>query len=211
MLVQLGSYEVPVEIIKKNNKNIYFRFKEDGILYVTCNRFITQNQILKMIKENEKSLLRMYNQNMARQEINSRFYYLGETYDVEYDEQVKKVCIQSDTIIAKNEKMLDKWYKSECLKIFSERVNRCLENFDDIPEFDLKIRSMKTRWGVNNVTNKIITLNSELLKKDVTLIDYVIIHELCHFYEANHSARFWSQVEKRYPYYKLARKRLKVE
>ena len=70
---------------------------------------------------------------------------------------------------------------------------------------------MKTRWGVNNVTKRIITLNSELLKKDVTLIDYVIIHELCHFYEANHSNRFWMQVEKRYPYYKLARKRLREE
>ena len=38
-----------------------------------------------------------------------------------------------------------------------------------------------------------------------------LIHELCHFYEANHSKRFWLEVEKRYPYYKLARKRMRVE
>ena len=53
---------------------------------------------------------------------------------------------------------------------------------------------MTSRWGVNNVTKKIITLNTELLKKSIDLIDYVIIHELCHFYEGNHSNRFWYQV-----------------
>ena len=114
-------------------------------------------------------------------------------------------------IYAKDEKQFDNWYKKECKKIFIERINLILNNFNDIPKFSLRIRKMKTRWGVNNVTKKIITLNSELLKKDVTLIDYVIIHELCHFYEANHSKKFWIQVEKRYPYYKLARKRLRVE
>ena len=68
---------------------------------------------------------------------------------------------------------------------------------------------MKTRWGVNNRGNNTITLNSELLKKDIDLLDYVIIHELCHFYEANHSPRFWAWVSKYYPDYKLARKRLR--
>ena len=68
---------------------------------------------------------------------------------------------------------------------------------------------MSTRWGVNNVTKRTITLNTELLKKDVSLIDYVIVHELCHFYEQNHSKKFWLEVEKRYPEYKLARKILR--
>ena len=68
---------------------------------------------------------------------------------------------------------------------------------------------MKTRWGVCNVRDKIITLNTELLKRDIDLLDYVIIHEMCHFYEANHSVRFWQKVEKYYPNYKLARKRLR--
>ena len=68
---------------------------------------------------------------------------------------------------------------------------------------------MTTRWGVNNLTKKTITLNSELLKKDLDLLDYVIIHELCHFYEANHSANFWAHVAEYYPHYKEARRRLK--
>ena len=68
---------------------------------------------------------------------------------------------------------------------------------------------MKTRWGVNNNGSHTITLNSELIKKDLDLIDYVIIHELCHFYEPNHSSNFWRHVEEYYPKYKEARKRLR--
>ncbi len=211
MLLQLGSYEVPVEIERKNNKNIYFRVKEDGTLYVTCNRFVLKNDIIKMIKSNEKSLLRMYEKSMNRYEKNIGFSYLGESLTKVYNEGIKKVSIEDGMLYAKDEKMFLRWYKNECLRVFGERINECLKLFNDIPCFDLKVRAMKTRWGVNNVTKRIITLNSELLKKDVTLIDYVIIHELCHFYEANHSSRFWCQVEKRYPMYKLARKRLRVE
>lgn len=211
MFVQLGSYEVPLEIEKKKNKNVYFRVKEDGTLYVTCNRFVSQRDILKMIKDNEKSLLKMYEAAMKRFERDLFFYYLGNPYTKVFDDSVKKVYIDDDMIYAKNQKQLDKWYKDECLRVFNERIDECLKLFNDIPMFSLKIRSMKTRWGVNNVTRRIITLNSELLKKAITLIDYVIIHELCHFYEANHSSRFWKQVELRYPKYKEARKRMKVE
>ena len=81
--------------------------------------------------------------------------------------------------------------------------------FNDLPDFKLRIRKMKTRWGVCNKSSMSVTLNTELIHKDVTLIDYVIIHELCHFKYMNHSASFWKEVEKYYPYYKLARKRLK--
>ena len=112
-------------------------------------------------------------------------------------------------IYARDSKKLEQWQKKECMKIFEERVNVLLRHFSNLPLFTLKIRKMKTRWGVNNVTKRIITLNSELLRKDVDLIDYVIIHELCHFYEANHSNKFWYQVSLRYPDYKMARKRLR--
>lgn len=211
MEIQLGEYIVPLEIVKKKNKNIYFRFKENGTLYVTCHSFISEKEIRRLIKENEKSLLKMYTKFLNQKDKENYFYYLGEAYTIVYDDNVDQIIIDRDMIYVKNEKMLDKWYKSECLRIFKKRIDLLLVNFSDIPKFTLRIRKMKTRWGVNNVTKKVITLNTELLHKDITLIDYVIVHELCHFYEANHSKKFWLEVEKRYPYYKLARKRLRVE
>jgi len=211
MEIQLGNYKIPLEIIRKNNKNIYFRIKEDGILYVTANRFVSQNEILRIIKENEKSLVRMYEKVNVKIENNKQFHYLGEEYTVCYNEDVKKPMITDKMIYVKDDKMFDKWYKNECIKVFNDRIEYWMPEFLDIPEFSLKIRKMSSRWGVNNVTKRIITLNSELLKRDVSLIDYVVVHELCHFYEGNHSSRFWNQVALRYPDYKLARKRLRVE
>lgn len=209
MVIQLGMYEVPLEIIRKKNKNIYFRFNDEGILVVTCNRFVSEKELRNLIVQNEKSLLRMYEKYMKELEKAKQFYYLGKPYTLVYDEKVKEVEIKEDFIYARDSKKLEQWQKKECMKIFEERVNVLLQRFSNLPLFTLKIRKMKTRWGVNNVTKRIITLNSELLRKDVDLIDYVIIHELCHFYEANHSSKFWYQVSLRYPDYKMARKRLR--
>lgn len=197
-----------VEIVRKNNKNVYFRFK-DGILYVTCNRFVSEREILKMIKNNEDALYKMYSKVNKREEKEQVFTYLGKPTVKVFDESIKKVTVEDGYIYAKNQKQFDNWYKKECERVFSIRINNLLPYFDNIPYFSLRVRNMKTRWGVNNVTKCIITLNSELLKKDVALIDYVIVHELCHFYEANHSKRFWEQVERRYPRYKEARKILR--
>ena len=210
MEVKLGDYIIDVDIIRKNNKNVYFRFKEDTLV-VTAHRLVSEREIKRMIQENESSLLNMYLKTKKKSDNNIQFKYLGVPHVKVFDESVKYVYVDEGMIYAKNEKAFDKWYKEECERIFSERIEYCLESFSDIPRFALKIRNMKTRWGVNNVTKRIITLNSELLKKDVTLIDYVIIHELCHFYEANHSNRFWYHVGLHYPEYKLARKRLRDE
>lgn len=211
MEVQLGDYTLPLEIIRKKNKNVYFRIKEDGVLYVTCNRFVRESDILKMIKDNEASFIRMYKKMAIKKKNHEVFTYLGKPYTIVNSDDVKNVIVSDSVIYTKDQKMFDKWYKNECKRVFSERIVELIEQFRNIPPFSLRIRKMSSRWGVNNVTKKVITLNSELLKKDVSLIDYVIVHEMCHFYEGNHSDKFWYQVSLRYPDYKLARKRLRVE
>ena len=73
----------------------------------------------------------------------------------------------------------------------------------------LKVRRMKSKWGVCNVTNNIITLNLELIKFDIKYLEYVIFHELCHLVYPNHSKDFWNLVEKYVPNYKVFRKEMK--
>ena len=81
--------------------------------------------------------------------------------------------------------------------------------FDNLPKYKLKIRKMKTRWGVCNTSTHNITLNQELYRYDIKCLDYVIVHELSHLIEANHSKKFWNIVEKYYPNYKAIRKQLR--
>ena len=76
---------------------------------------------------------------------------------------------------------------------------------ENIPYPALKIRNMKTRWGVCNKKGY-ITLNSNLIKYNISEIDYVIIHELSHYVHFNHSKEFWKTVSKYYPNYKKSKK-----
>ena len=200
MQIELGGYLIDVEIEYKSNKNLYIRVNDDLKMHVTCNRLFTKNQ---------KKLLKMYESKLKEVDNNNFYYYLGDKYTIIYDESIKQPIIDSDLIFVKNEKMLDKFTKDKIISVFQERLDKCALTFDSLPKYTLRVRKMSTRWGVNNRGNNTITLNTELIKKDVTLIDYVCIHELCHFLQANHSPKFWAEVEKRYPYYKQARKMLR--
>ena len=72
----------------------------------------------------------------------------------------------------------------------------------------LRFSHANTRWGSRSSSGT-ISLNIGLMKLPEALRDYVIIHELCHFYHQDHSPLFWNCVEKYYPRYKEARKRLR--
>lgn len=209
MQIELDNNIITVEIIRKNNKNIYFRFKDDLKLYVSCNKFVSKNKIIELVNANKKSILKMYEHAKKLNEVKNDFYYLGDKYEIVYQNDVKKIYFDNNKIFTKDDKMLNDFLKGECQKIFLKRVNDLSHLFNDLPDFKVKIRSMKTRWGVCNKSNNTITLNSELIKKEITLLDYVIIHELCHFKHPNHSKAFWNEVSIYYPYYKLARKKLR--
>lgn len=205
MQVCINNKDLDIVVEYKNNKNLYIRVK-DGKLYVTCNKLVSNEQILNIIKNNIKSLTKMYEKQSKKDEEEPFHYYLGNKYTVIYDNNYKDIKIEDDIILVKNEAMLNKFYKDECLRVFSNRIEKYQKLFSNLPKFKLKVRSMKTRWGVNNQKSMSITLNSELIKKDISLIDYVVVHELCHFLEPNHSIYFWNEVKKRYPNYKEARK-----
>ena len=209
MQITIDGETVEVIIVHKQNKNIYLRFKEDQKLYATCNPFVSPRDIQKLIDENRIKITKMYRQVKKKSTEDLFFYYLGKEYTICYDETIKEPYFNQDVLFVKNKKSLQKFYQSEVIRLFTAEVERITPYFPNIPKFTLKFRNMKTRWGVNNRSTNTITLNTELLKKDIDLLDYVIIHELCHFYEANHSVRFWNHVSKYYPKYKEARKRLR--
>ena len=73
----------------------------------------------------------------------------------------------------------------------------------------IQIKNYKGRWGSCFYKENKVTFNSSLIHLDKELIDYVIVHELAHFIEANHSSKFYKEIEKRMPDYKIRQKRLK--
>ena len=209
MKFKLNDYIIEYEIIRKDNKNLYFRIDENCKLIITAPKFIKDDEIKNLITKNSSAILKMYENALARSERDKKFWYLGIGYDVTYDNRIVGGEFEDDKIVCHNEEVLNKFYNDECLRVFNEEIDVCKKCFNDLPEFTLKIRKMRTRWGVCNTKNRTITLNSELLKKDISLIDYVIVHEMTHFYEGNHGKHFWEIVGMVMPDYKEKRKKLK--
>lgn len=200
--------EIEVIVNRKNNKNIYFRVKEDLKLYVNAPMFLSSNSILNLIKDNETAILKMYEKVANKNNDNDKFWYLGKSYDIKFSDD-SNIAFKDNCIYTPSIEALENFYQKQVVKIFTEEVEIAKKCFSKLPNFTLKFRKMKTRWGVCNTFKKTVTLNTELLKKDIELLDYVIIHELCHFFEGNHSKNFWELVQQAYPNYKEARKKLR--
>ena len=211
MTITLNNQTFNVFITRKNNKNMYLRVKKDGI-YISCNYFVTASMIKSFIMKNEEDIIRMYETVQRKEKKNEEFYYLGNSYDVVVLNTISKIEFVGNQVFVKNKTYLNTFLKNECERIFNERAKICYNLFEeDIPYPKVMIGKMKRKWGYCNKRQELIKLNSELIKYSIDVIDYVIIHELCHFLEFNHSKNFWKYVKKYKPNYKENTKVLKEE
>ena len=206
--VDFKDYDVEIQR-KVSNRNTYIRVKNDLKILVTTNTFTSDKAISKLLDENYSKVVKMIEAQLIKRENNQGFYYLGKKYDIVYVDY----CDISfgDTKVFINKKLdIDKWYKKQAKKIFSEHLYLMYKNFTKtIPYPNLKIRKMTTRWGVCNIKLKTVTLNLELIKRDSKYLDYVIVHELSHLIHPNHSREFWNLVEENIGDYKKYRKEMK--
>lgn len=199
-----------VKIIRKNNKNSYIRVKSDSIIYVTTNYLTTKNQIKKFLDSNIKFLKSALEKQNKKLEKEKYIYYLGKKYDLIISNIFSNVEIEKDKIYTQSSQELKKYFDTEFKTLATSRYKNIYDFFDEnIPYYNLKFRLMKTRWGVCNRKSKTITLNTKLIEYDIKCLDYVIVHELSHLIEFNHSKAFWHVVEKYCPQYKDIRKILK--
>ena len=195
-----------IEVIKKNNKNTYLRVKDNKIV-VTTSYLTTSRQITKLIEDNTTFINKALDKSIKKKE-DDTFKLFGNSYDIIYGPFDTE--INNNKIYTKDEKTFNKYYTKYITNIYSERLNYWYNIFEEnIPYPNLKIRKMTSRWGVCNIKNHNVTLNSELSKYDISALDYVIVHELSHFIHHNHSKDFWLLVSKYCPNYKDIRKMLR--
>ena len=209
MVYQLDNEEYTVEITIKANKNTYIRFKDDKIV-VTTSYFVTNRQILKMLDEHQDFLRKNVKKMSKKKENDGKTIILGEKYDIIIMNNMQEIDYQNKKIYVDSISKCDSLLKKEMQKLFEARLKYNYDLFEEKIKFpSLRIRKMKTRWGVCNRRDTRVTLNSELFKYGIEELDYVIIHELSHLVFFNHSKDFWNLVSKYCPNYKIVRKKLK--
>jgi predicted metal-dependent hydrolase len=104
-------------------------------------------------------------------------------------------------------KIFDIWLKQQAKIYLINRTNELSDKYH-FQINKVSIRGQKTRWGSCS-GNRNLSFNFKLMQFKKEIIDYVILHELCHLKEMNHSKKFWANVEKYCHDYKLLRKELK--
>ena len=202
-------YDVVIEK-KRGQKNTYIRVKKDLKVTVTTGFLTTTKFIENLVRDNYERICKMIDFQEEKVKNNLGFFYLGKQYVVIYG-NYKGICFSDDKVYLSHDFDVDAWYKKQAKKLFLERLDYNYSKFTKkIPYPKLRIRKMTSRWGVCNIATHVITLNLELIKRDISYLDYVIIHEMSHLIYGDHSTYFWKLVGDNMPNYKKYREEMKV-
>ncbi len=170
-------------LIKNFDKIKNFKIQENFI----SPDFKTKFDTLKIIKSN---IIKTETKNKIV------YFYYNDCYDF-YSDIIQKPLYEAYLRALKIEA---KEYLTFRLDFLAKKYNFSYKK--------ISLRNQKTRFGSCSFDNN-INLNINLMKYDFDVIDYVLIHELCHTKVKNHSESFWKEVEKYCPDWKNLRKRLK--
>lgn len=170
-----------MKIIKSNRKTIAVEIKSDATVIVRVPSRMTDREIYRFLKEKEGWIKE----------------HLKEAEKLQKEKEgVQKLTMEEVRQLADLalEKIPERVrYYAEIMKVSYGRIT---------------IRNQKTRWGSCSGKGN-LNFNCLLMLAPEKVIDYVVVHELCHLIEMNHSKAFWKQVERVMPDYKVQKQWLK--
>jgi predicted metal-dependent hydrolase len=102
---------------------------------------------------------------------------------------------------------LERWYRRQAAAIFAERLKACNQRYG-FAYGRVSIKEQKSRWGSCSKLGN-LNFNWRLLLAPFPVLDYVVVHELCHLKQLNHSQRFWQLVSVGCPDYAVHRRWLR--
>ena len=172
-------------VIRSNRKTLAIQINSDLTVTVRAPMYTSQRDIERILKEKEvwiqKHIEQMREQEAKRKGENGEHEYLSR-------EEIQKLA-------------------EKALKYIPKRVSYFAKQIG-VTYGRITIRNQKTRWGSCSSKGN-LNFNCLVMLTPLEVIDYVVVHELCHRKEMNHSKAFWAEVEKVLPNYKEQVKWLK--
>ena len=177
-----------VKIIRSNRKTLAIQINPDLSVTVRAPMYAPQSDIERILREKE-SWIQKHIEKIREQEAKKKETQ-GESVEREYltNEEIKKLA-------------------DKALQHIPKRVSYYAKQIG-VTYGKITIRNQKTRWGSCSSKGN-LNFNCLLMLTPSEVIDYVVVHELCHRKEMNHSVAFWAEVEKVIPNYKEQVKWLK--
>lgn len=220
-VLKLKTKTIEYELIRKRKRTLSITIRRDASIVVSIPLKTSISEVekvllqklpwiekkieeVKEIKPTERNYIEgedfLYNGEVYKLKIQSDT--CGKNIGVEIDENQKSIIVFGKKDAEKKDirRALEKWYVNQSNKKIEERVKYIINKTSLTPKL-VKVKTLKASWGI--CTNKgNISLSWRLIMAPTSVMDYVIIHELCHLKHHNHSKEFWNLVEHYMPDYK---------
>ena len=202
-------------LIRSNRRSVSLEIRGKGELIVRAPLRLAHSSILDIVRKKAEWIKEKQQQMKARKlPADNEKYFLGqklnvitipgEKASVSFDENNLFITMpQHRTVQA----LLSRWYKAKTLEIVLPRTVHFAKEFG-LGFTKVSISTASRRWGSCNKKGH-ITFSFRLIMLPSDIVDYIIIHELAHIVELNHSSRFWATVHKMMPEYEQHEKWLK--
>lgn len=222
--------EIPYQIIQTNRKTIAITVDKEAKVVVRAPLCLSKKKINQIIDENQAQIYRVYLRTKEKNTVKAiismkdvtRVPFYGMEFQVYYNQTSGRERIEDDgkrleIFVNTNEcevyeragRLLESWYRKKGKEVFTKKVEEYATMMNTTYQ-KVTIKDQKTRWGSCS-NHKNLNFNWRLLMMPKEVLDYVVVHELAHTLEMNHSRDFWSHVEVIIPNYKKYRKFLKEE
>ena len=227
--VVVENQEICYLLERKNVKNLNLRIRKDGRVFVSANEMVPCEEIDEFIRSKASYILKAIDHfhEMEQYRPQPKQYVSGETFYIQgrglrlQVSQAEEDTISSDGVfiflevkdandIDKKQRIVTRFLDQQCKEVFMEIMEELYPLFQKygVEKPMLRIRDMETRWGSCLTTKHIITLNKRLLEAPRNCIEYVVMHELCHFIHPNHSKNFYTFLTMLMPDWKDRKKTL---
>jgi predicted metal-dependent hydrolase len=223
--IVLGSHAVEFELRRSARRSIGFMIDDDG-LRVTAPKRVTLAEVDNAIRAKQRWIItKLHERGERRQqrlqrpelrwEDGAQLPYLGGDITLRLEDAARSHCrfdpetreLSVGVTAGLEEWQLKErvrlWYCDEAKRLFAQRLNLYAPRMN-VTYSAFALSSAGTRWGSCTVEGS-IRLNWRLIHYPLALVDYVVVHELAHLREMNHSARFWATVGEVFPDYDGAR------
>ena len=210
----------PDYIERSNRRTLSLSVLKDGNVVVKAPINMRDETINRFVEEKQdwiRSKLFMINKTISKFDDvvhYKQFLLYGNRYTLLLD-NVKKIetndnfqiVIPNKTEPDKILKTMKSWYKKVAKQVLAERL-AFIESRIKLKSNAFRIGDSKGRWGSCN-SRGVICLNFRVIMLPPAIIDYVIVHELCHLVEMNHSKNFWNLVSRFLPNVQQLKKSIK--
>lgn len=199
---------------RKNSRNIKIRVDESGLVKVSLPSYtpyiLAKNFINKNIDWIEKKLSLSESKKRGYYYLgkNIRFIKKGSAYNKSFNYIFDNIelTIETSCSLYTDEEIFTEWLRLMANEYIPNKTAEIADKYG-FEYNSLKIKNLTSRWGSCS-SKKNLSFNLKLMQFNHDIIDYVIVHELCHLREMNHSKNFWSLVESIIPNYRIHRSNL---